>query len=210
MAPDTDLASAIAVERAKFINRNLPLAVIGGFLIACVVAATFWDVASQRSIVTWLIASFALTVYRLTVWRIYAMGVRNLHTAKRYISFVLAGAALSGCLWGMTALFLMPADLVLYHVILVFSIALLGVTAMFSYGVHYPIFLAFFLPSILAMIIGLLMQGTALHVELATGMIIFVMVALRLVAGLHHMFLRTLELHYENTELVRQLGAAKQ
>jgi len=44
---------AIAVEQAKHIHAQIPTAVIGGFVIACIAASVFWSVADHAHLAAW-------------------------------------------------------------------------------------------------------------------------------------------------------------
>jgi len=201
---------SIAIEQARYINGNLPTSVIGGFFIACIVAATFWKVAPHRDILIWLATGLTVGSYRMAMWRFFTRETQNWPMAHACIRHAMIGTALSGCLWGLTVLFLMPPGNILFQVILVFAISMMGVSAMFSFGVHYPTFLSFFIPSIVGAVVGLLLLGSTLHLEIAAGIIVFILVALRFAAAFHKMFVRSLELRYQNLGLVKELTAEKE
>jgi signal transduction histidine kinase len=124
--------------------------------------------------------------------------------------YAMLGAALSGGVWGSGALFMFPPGEIGYHLVYVFAVMMMGVAAMFSFSVHLPTFLAFFLVSAIPATLGLLAQGTLLHAELAAAIAIFIAVALRFVREFNRVFINAQRLRFENAELVGQLTVQKE
>ncbi len=210
MTHATVVAEAISIEQARYINANLLTSVIGGFFIACVVAAVFWDVTPRPTLFIWLGANFVLAGYRLGVRHHFMRLPETFDNARRNARYSMIGTTLSGVQWGLSIFFLMPLGNLPFELLLVFAISNMAVAAMFSFGVHYPTFLAFFVPSVGGAILGLFIRGSTLEFEIGLGIAIFALVALRFVAALYRMFLRTFELRFENRDLVDQLTVEKE
>ena len=201
---------AIAVEQAKHLHAQIPTAVIGGCFIACVAVSVFWPVVDKHALLAWLAAGLVVALVRLAAWR----GFRGLGfvpaTARRWIGYMMLGAGLSGAVWGSGALFMFPPGQIGYHLVYVFAVMMMGVAAMFSFSVHLRTFLAFFLVSAIPAMLGLVAQGTLLHLELAAAIAIFIAVALRFVREFNRVFLNAQRLRFENQELVSQLTTQKE
>ena len=45
---------ALTREQAIHIHRNLPTGIIGGYLVACTLAAAFWSAGDHRHLLLWL------------------------------------------------------------------------------------------------------------------------------------------------------------
>ena len=70
---------------------------------------------------------------------------------------------------GAGALFMFPPGEIGFHLIYVFAVMMMGVAAMFSFAVHLPTFMSFFLVSAVPAMLGLVAQGTLLHWEIAVA-----------------------------------------
>jgi signal transduction histidine kinase/CheY-like chemotaxis protein len=196
---------AIAVEQAQTIHRNTATAVVGGFFVACVAASAFWGVVEQAYLVAWLAANFLLALCRFVVWRAFRNRAFSPALAQRWLRHAMAGAGLSGAVWGAGALFMFPPGEIGFHLIYVFAVMMMGVAAMFSFGLHQPTFLSFFLLSAVPAMLGLVAQGTLLHWEIALAIAIFIAVALRFGREFNRVFLKAQQLRFENVDLVGQL-----
>jgi signal transduction histidine kinase/CheY-like chemotaxis protein len=209
MTSQEDIAEAVVVEHTQYINRNMLTGVSGGFIIAAIVTVTFWQQAPHDDLLLWLLAQGLVAMYRISVWYRYSRRQLTIELARRCSRETILGTAVSGMVWGLSTTFLMiPGDL-LYQIVLVFTISMMGVSAMFSFGVHMATFLAFFIPSMTFVVASLLWQGERLHYELALGIAVYAIVALRFVTAFNGMFVRSLELRYRNVALVRELTAEK-
>jgi signal transduction histidine kinase/CheY-like chemotaxis protein len=201
---------AILIEQARHINSNLLTSVVGGFLIAVVLVTMFSSIVPEGQLGVWLLANLGLAIARLAVRRTFTSAAPTYENARRCMRYSLFGTIGSGVLWAVTPLFMMPADNVLYQVLLVFAVSMMDVAAMFSFGVHMATFLGFFVPSMSAVLLSLLYLRTSLDLEIAAGIAIFMVVALRFVAAFNRIFLHSLELRFENLALVSQLTVEKE
>jgi len=201
---------AIALEQASHIRGQMPTAVIGGFFVACCAYAVFLPAVPRLPLLAWLGAGLLVGLFRLGAWRRFRRQTLTPPIARRWMRFAMLGTALSGMVWGSGALFMFPPGQIAYHLMYVFAVMMMGVAAMFSFSVHLPTFLAFFLVSAIPATLGLLAQGTLMHAELAAAIAIFIAVALRFVREFNRVFINAQRLRFENVELVRQLTEQKE
>ena len=201
---------ALTREQAIHIHRNLPTGIIGGYLVACTLAAAFWSAGDHLHLLLWLGAGAVLSAWRLAIWRSFKRETFSLPVAERWLHQAMRGAALSGCLWGLGALIFNSPDALHYHLLFVFAVAMMGATAMFSFSAHAPTFLAYFAPTTIPAVFGTLAHGTLLHLYVAFGVVIFMVVTLRFFTSFNRMFIRSVQLGFENRELVDQLIVQKE
>ncbi len=197
-------------EQAVLIHHNAPIGIIGGYVVACVLASACWNGIDPVYLGSWLLAGALLSIWRLAIWRSYRGKEFSSQVAMRWLRQAMLGAALSGCLWGGSVFIFFSSDEFLYQLLYVFAAAMMGTTAMFSFSAHYPTFLAFFTPTNVSSVLGMLAQGTWLHFQIALGAVIFMVVTLYFFANYHRMFLKSLHLRFENTVLVDQLTVQKE
>lgn len=201
---------AVHREQAVLIHHNAPIGIIGGYVVACILASACWNAVGPVYLAPWLVAGALLSIWRLVIWRSYRGKEFSQALARRWLRQAMLGAALSGCLWGSSVfIFFMPEEF-LYQLLYVFAAAMMGTTAMFSFSAHYPTFMAFFMPANIPAMLGLLVQGSLLHFQIAMGVAIFMVVTLYFFANYHRMFLKSLHLRFENMLLVDQLTVQKE
>jgi len=205
-----DIRQAIRIEQARLIHRNIPTAVIGGFVVAGLTAAVFSQVMPLDGIAAWLVAAALLSVYRFAAWWKYRARLQTYEAAQRWLREAMIGAAISGVLWGAGFFVVAPADLVDYQLLFVWAVVMMSVAAMFSFSAYYPCFLAFLIPWTVPGVIGMAKHMTVLHWGIALGIPIFATVAARFMFTFSQVFIETLKLRYENVELVDQLTQQKE
>ena len=200
-----DTKDAIVVEQARFIHGNQPPAVIGGTGVVLIVAFVFWSIVPQTYLVAWVGAVAALSVFRMWLWRAYRARQFTLAVSRDWLRIAVAGAAASGVLWGVGALFLIPEGEIAYQLIFLWAVSMMAVAAMFSFSAHVPTYMAYFLPSTLPALVMLVLQGTTVHTGFVVGMGVYIVIVIRFVSNYNRMFIHSQQLRFENLDLVSQL-----
>ena len=197
-------------EQAVHIHRNMPTGIIGGYVVACLLVAAFWPVGERTQMTLWLAAGALLGAWRLAAWRTHRGTAFHPDQAHLWLRQATLGAGLSGVIWGCGALiFFGPPDFVL-HLVFVYAVAMMGVTAMFSFSPYPRTFRAFFLPATVPAVLGMAVQGSWLHFEVSLGVAIFVAVTLNFYGNFSRMFVRSVQLGFENRMLVDELTVQKE
>jgi signal transduction histidine kinase/CheY-like chemotaxis protein len=202
--------TALLREQAAHLHRNIPTGIVGGWVIGCLLCCAFIGVGDSLQMALWLITGALLGAWRLSVWHKHRGAEFTAERARRWLRQATLGAGLSGVIWAVgTPIFLAPPEF-LYHLLFVYAVAMMGVTAMFSFTPYSPTFLAYFLPTTVPPVLGMAMQGTLLHVEIALGVSIFIAVTLRFFSTFNRMFVRSAQLGFENRALVDELTVQKE
>lgn len=205
-----ELKQAVVIEQARYLHRNFPTALLGGLLVTALVLGVFWNVINQLYLCCWFGVVAALTLWRLLKWRRYRAIDFSPDTADRWLRNAQRGALLSGIVWGTGWLFIYPEHQLTYQLLFIYAITMMSISALFSYGVHYRTFLGFHLASMLPALIILVQWRTLQQAAMTFGMLLFGTVALRSVRSLNRMFMDSLQLRYENANLVAALTREKE
>ena len=205
-----ETSEAIRVEQARLIHRNIPTAVIGGFIVACLTAAVFSRVAPMENVAAWLAAAALLSAYRMARWWKFRNALSTIAHAQRWLKEAMLGAAVSGALWGAGSFILSPAGQVDYQLLFVWAVVMMSVAAMFSFSAYYPCFLAFLLPWVVPVMVNVAIHNTVLHWGIAAGILMFALVAARFMWTFSQVFIESLKLRFENVELVGKLMEQKE
>lgn len=205
-----ETSEAIRIEQARLIHRNIPTAVIGGFIVVSLAAAVFSQVAPVENVAAWLVAAALLSVYRMARWWKFRNALSTLAQAQRWLKEAIFGAAVSGALWGAGSFILSPAGQVDYQLLYVWAVVMMSVAAMFSFSAYYPCFLAFLLPWVVPVMVNVAVHNTVLHWGIAAGILMFALVAARFMWTFSQVFIESLKLRFENVELVGKLMEQKE
>jgi signal transduction histidine kinase/CheY-like chemotaxis protein len=205
-----DLRQSITVEQARYVQRNLPTALAGGFVVSSLLVAVMWNEVATTYLVGWLGVVAALTVGRLLEWRALNASQLTPAAAAQWLRRAMRGALLSGITWGLGWLFFFPGLQLLFQLLFIYAIAMMAVAAMLSYGAHFPTFLAFVLPSTVPALAVLVLQTSLQQTAITAGVILLGVVVLRSARSFHRTFTDSLQLRYENASLMTQLTLQKE
>ena len=204
-----DVEQAIRYAQAQMIHKNQPPAALGGMLVAVLCVLVYWNVASRAGLLLWFGALALVIFVRMLRWRTYR-GAKLLERGPdKWLRETVWSCGATGALFGAGALIMMPPDLPVYQVTYGFSLFAMAVASMFSYNVHYPTFMAFYIPTVPVGMIALAAQQTPLTWGVAGGMFLFTIVVFQSMGSLNHAFLEAQKLRFQNADLVVQLTAQK-
>jgi signal transduction histidine kinase/CheY-like chemotaxis protein len=141
----------------------------------------------------------------MLVWASYRARAFTPEISRSWLRVSVAGAFLSGTLWGLASLFMIPPGKIAYQLMFLWAVSMMAVAAMFSFSAHVPTYMAYFLPSTLPALAVLLAQGTVAHTGFVLGMGVYVVIVVRFVSTYNRMFLEAQKLRFENVDLVGQL-----
>jgi response regulator RpfG family c-di-GMP phosphodiesterase len=168
----------------------------------------FWDVSPHASLLLWLAFSFALHAVEALRWLRHRHDLDTLAGCRDWHLHFTFFALSSGMLWGVAAWLFFPSD-VLYQALMICIMLGLLAGAVTMNPVHPPASFAYLSGLMLPLLLRVMAEGDALHWILAAMLILFsvlVMVAGRILA---RNFMQSLQLRFENVELLKQLEAQK-
>jgi diguanylate cyclase (GGDEF)-like protein/PAS domain S-box-containing protein len=142
-------------------------------LVAVVTAAVLWRIFPFALSLSWLMASLGLVLVRLLLWSRFnrhRRGAGNIDEWAR--RFTLATAA-TGCLWGLVASTAFVAAVPIYSVFAAFVVGGLCAGAAIRLSPHPPAFYAYIGTSGTAMIVALLLRGSAISMAMGGLLLAF-------------------------------------
>src|SRR5579864_6278375 len=196
-----------AQVRMLYSNVNVSVAVT---VVASIVLGRLqWAVIPHPFILGWWFCTFLIAVARFTLGRLYWRAASSRLETRRWGTAFTIGAALAGAAWGAASVLLYPENHLESQVFLSFILGgmLLGAAPILA-----PLtqaFLAFMLPAGVSAALRFLAQGDEAH--LAMGLLAGVFVAATLITTrrIHQTIVSSLNLKFENQDLVMNLQAAK-
>jgi signal transduction histidine kinase len=213
----TALAKSPSIETtsAHIFPQQVRLLYGGGFegLLATAINAPIL-VFIQRDVIAgpilgwWLLYMATVTLARAAlVYRYWRSPNADTHTARWSRAYGI-GAALAGLGWGAAGIALYPPDSIPHQVFLVFMLGGMAAGAVAVLTFRMEIFLAFFLPTLLPIIVQSARQPGELHLAMGGVMLIFMLALLFTARRMHYTIVTSLTLRTENTDLVQYLTSA--
>ena len=197
------------IAQARQLYSNWPV-LAGTNALVYAVAALCRDTAQTSFLLVWIALMTLLAVFRVGAWYRFRRLKFDVAVARRVIGVGVMGAVASGVLWGFGLAYLLVGATAFQRSLLLLTAMGISVSATFSFGYHFPTFLAFYIPGILSLVPTLAFQNTAEGRWFALGMAVFIGTVAMLARNFNRLVLESILLRFENVQLVEQLTEQKE
>ena len=201
-SPATALSPADSALREKiaFLYRNTPAGCISVVFAVAIIMLLLWSRTPHGLLIAWAIAEGLVAIVAYLDFRRFSRSGFTAQAPK--IKTALAFA--SALAWGSAPLLLMPAALE-YQVLLLLVICIIAFSGTVYFSYHAPAFYAFVLPLLLMTTVAFLLQGGAIQIILAAGMIGMLLAVLRFAKNFNDALTRAINVSLENKALITEL-----
>jgi signal transduction histidine kinase/ActR/RegA family two-component response regulator len=198
-----------AETRLLYTNANVAVGVT--LVAATILAWLHWQVVSHHVVVAWWAYMMMLSAVRGIVAHRYWLSPYNAESAGNAVRWANVFAVLAGCAgagWGAAGIVLYAPAHLTNQVFLVFVLGGMMLGAVSVLAPRPEAFLAFLIPSGLVPAARLLYAGDDTHVAMGLLAAVFTIATIRTTGSIHHTIASSLELQFENQDLVGELQAA--
>ncbi|HUE31083.1 MAG TPA: histidine kinase dimerization/phospho-acceptor domain-containing protein, partial [Verrucomicrobiae bacterium] len=210
--PATPLEQKIETELVKYLVRQARGGLTGfavGAMAVAAVLVVLWNAAPRNLLLIWLIAIGLLSLPAfVVVWRFTdaADVPDNIASWRRAlgVAYGLAGAG-----WGAAAILLYPRVAMPYQLFLLFVLGGSGVGGMAALAPVRAAFVAYLTATFFPMIGELLAAGSVSSVATGLLLLMFWAATIALASELRALLVRSMQLRFENLELIDDLSRAK-
>jgi signal transduction histidine kinase/ActR/RegA family two-component response regulator len=193
--------------RLLYGNSNLGIAVT--LVATAVLGRLQWKVVPHSIVLGWFLFMLLISVARFVLGRrFWRTRPSDLQTARWGTAFA-TGAGLAGVGWGAAGILLYPEANLANQVFLFFILGGMMLGAASLLAPRPAAFLAFIVPTGLAPVIRLLIQGDEAHLAMGLLAVLFTIATLVTTTRIHLTILSSVSLQFENQDLVEDLRAAK-
>jgi PAS domain S-box-containing protein len=208
--PVADPQQRIQVELVNQLYRQAPAGMIATIVNSAILSFVFWNTASHRAIIIWLACLSLITLVRgASLVRSRRLGKTPADADSRGTSFII-GLALSGIVWGASALFLFPATSTAHQVFLAFVLGGMVAGAAGTYSIVLRAYLAFSLPALVPLCIRFFVMGDEIHIAMGGMILLFSLLFLGVAMRVRDTAVISLRLREENSNLIAYLASAKE
>jgi two-component system, sensor histidine kinase len=200
----------IRIEQARYLHRNSYVYTLVNLLSVGLLALWFWDEAGRESLFIWVVGTAILSVHRIAVRRKFRALPFSDDIAQRWLRRMVTGPIVSSALWAFAAFYVFPDVQPGQQLAFLIGMVLYAVAAMFNYSVYYPSYLCVFLPFGFGVTFSIGLGMTAFHPALAGVLLLFILVITLVAWHFNRIFLHSLQLRFQNIELVQQLTVQKE
>ena len=203
---DSFRAKAIYAAQVREIYQLSRLAYAGALLCAMVVITALWGVVAPHVVMLWATAILGVTVGHYLLYRTYLRRNPPIAEARRWGTYFIVGAFVSGALWGLLGSALYPFGSMPHELLVVVIIGGLVVSAVFVLAPVHQAFLAFLIPATLPIILTVFLQSTTGHFYLAALLLVFLVVMIGTGPLISNMIRDAIGTRLEKDELAAKLS----
>lgn len=200
---------ALIAERARYVHSNMLPIIFANFIGGATTAVFFRDVAKPLYFLIWVGLFGLMTLYWLVMYWKLRGAEWTPQTAQRLFRLVLYGGLTVSLAWGVGFYFFYPVSSPAQQSAMFSSVMLFGVSSAICFASYYPAFLGTFLPFALSAIFILVIQPVIFYPRLITICVFAPMMTL-FAWRLNRLLIRSLQLRFENLDLVAQLTTQKE
>ncbi|QDQ25444.1 HAMP domain-containing histidine kinase [Chitinimonas arctica] len=203
------IENAITTEQARHLHRNTPIVVLTNVVGAAVVSAVYLDTIEPSALLPWLLAFLLQTCYRLGLWHRFRHSDFRPSVAHYWFRLSLIGSLFAVALWSLGMLLFFTIGSFMQHFAFWCVTMLVGVSSTFTQGPHYPRrFLLGYFP-LLIPLICLMVHAEVICCGVLSAIAGFALLLLFYAQRFNKLLTDSLQLRFENLDLVNQLRAQK-
>lgn len=199
----------ISRDQVNLLYANAPLSQGVALANSSLVALVQWPVIEHRVVPVWLGAMVLATLARLGLVFAFKRARPNMDEMPRWGNMFIAGAALSGLIWGAAGIFLFPESSGARQVLIVFVLAGMVAGGMSTLSIVPLAFALFCLPAMIPITVRYAIQGDTFGYALSWMMLVYTVAVIVIARRLNRTMIDSLSLRYENTDLIERLTLAK-
>jgi signal transduction histidine kinase len=215
--PSTELAEdrrrvlkdAVRVEQIRLLYANATLAAGVTVVVASVLGYLQWKVIQHPIVLAWLAYMITVSLARFALRQCYRYLANDSRNSRKWMGAFLIGAGLSGAGWGAAGIVLYPEANLANQVLLAFVVGGMMVGGASVLAARIEAFALFILLSGLPTAVRMLLQGDDAHVAMALLGALYTVATLITAWRLYLTIVSSLELRFENQDLLASLRASK-
>jgi diguanylate cyclase (GGDEF)-like protein/PAS domain S-box-containing protein len=198
----------IRAEQVRLLFEQLPSALIATTIVGALVVYVLWGHVSPLWLLVWLFALAVTTSARVGLRRAYFKAKPSVTEAGQWGRRFLAGALISGVVWGLAAVFPLPPDAMLEELFLLFVLAGLSAGGMSTLSSFRGAYAAFLVPAMLPFAVKLMLREGEMFLAMSSMLILFIAMMSLISARHYRSVTESLRLRFDNADLLDDLAAA--
>jgi len=207
-APIT-VEARVASEQVRTLYRQGVFVLLANVVNAVIVSCALWGAVAHEWLVVW---TGAMSLMALVRWRVrgaYLAAPRAPAETATWARRAAMGSFTAGLLWGVAgALFPIEGSMAA-QLVVVFVLGGMGASAAGTVSCYLPAFYAYFLPSVLPLVVKLAWLGDRSHLWLSAMAALFVVLMSGVARNISKAIVASFRLRFENQDLVHELAGAK-
>lgn len=210
VVPSRDIGMPMRVRQLEVLYDQAPVALAASLAAALILIALFWPVTPRLLLLSWFALLVLVTALRSALIRSYRRVPAKAERTDRWKNWFVVGSASAGLLWGV-AIILFPPPASIFHtglaVLWVCGLTAGSVVALSSVRSG---FFSFAIPALVPAALYLLISGQQAEALISGAIFLFLGFLSFNALRTHRTTVETLQLQFDNAELIAHLDAEKE
>src|SRR5688572_12209544 len=157
----------VIAEQVRTVYRQARVVLLANCVNALVVSALSWNATSHSLLTGWVAMMALVTLARVELTRRYQRTLPAASQARRWGTRFMLGSGASGALWGFAGYAFIDQTTPMSQLVIVFFVGGMCSAAAGTLAAYLPAFVAFMVPALAGLALGVSSIGGALHQTLA-------------------------------------------
>lgn len=208
MAVSPDLKAAVFKAQINHLYQQFPRVLAYSVLVMLLLALMLREAIPAIHMTTWLLAMVTVLLLRTALYFCYRFR-RDNSPDSRWAHWFVLFAGVSGLVWGMAGVVLFAPEHLELQALILLVLAGMGAGSAAVLPMYLPAFYAYFPISMIPAGVMMFLQADSFHVFMGIFDIVFMMGLMTFGRAVGEAFRGSLELRYENIELVKALESQR-
>ena len=197
-------------EQVKQLYSNALVGLLATAINSLVLAVIQRDVTPRILLIAWIVLLAFISLVRYNHTRTFWQRSPETSEANYWGKRFIVRLALSGMVWGSSAIFLFPIDSLAHQTFLAFVIGGMVAGAAGAFSSIMKAFLAFSVPALSPIIVRFALLGDEFHLAMGGMTLLFGVMMFFIALRIHAVRITSVKLRFENSGLASHLAAEKE
>jgi two-component system cell cycle sensor histidine kinase/response regulator CckA len=193
------------IDQIQQLTGQTPLGASVSIINSFILSLVLWSVISSVRIIVWFSLILGISLIRIILHKRYKEQISDLKTAINRKNYFLIYLTVSGIVWGSAGIILFPSSSIGHQVFIAFVLGGMVAGSVGVYSALKTAFLAYSVPTLFPIIFMLSSVSDSIHRAMASMAGLFWLAMFITVKKLNVEVIKSLDLKYENIELVSSL-----
>src|SRR5512139_3273488 len=200
---------ALYAEQVKQLYSNAPVGLLATAIASLVLAVIQRNVTSRTSFIAWFALLAVISLWRYRDIRIFQRRSSEASDANYWGKRFIVGLALTGIVWGSSAIFLFPIDSLAHQTFLAFVIGGMVAGAAAAFSSVMKAFLAYSVPAVSPIIVRFALLRDEFHLAMGGMALLFGVMMFFVARQISTIRVTSVMLRYERNDLVSYITERK-
>lgn len=204
------IKNAITCDQARYIHAIWLPAALGLLATSCFVYWQYYDIVDPYLLNSWFGVSLLNATYQVVYWFRFRNIGADFSKARRCLHWSALNGFIAALVWVMATVFILQKGGETEQFTFILILIIISLSSIFSVGPHLPTFFGFFLGCMIPLTLMVSLGYTNMVSYFYIILVLYIAFSSSVAFLFSRMFLRSLQLRFENIDLVKQLTIQKE